>query len=96
MAIPEKTKYIIVAVESGWFDFHLEPDGKYVTLRGKDKERPSYSPFDGSEYFDTEVLVPVAFEHHRSDYYFPKILGEAWDDEGKKFIIIEREIDGGK
>lgn len=92
MAIAEKTKYIIVAVETGWFDFYLELDGKYCILRGKDKNAPSISPFDGSEYFDVEVLVPVAFEHHRSDYHHATILGEAWDDEGKKFLIIEREI----
>jgi hypothetical protein len=92
MAIPEKTKYIIVPIETGWFDLHLESDGKYVTLKGKDRNRPSYSPFDGSEYFDIDVLVPVAFEHRRSDYCHATILGEAWDDETKKYLIIEREI----
>lgn len=90
MCVAEGTKFVIVPIKDYWYDFYLEPDGKYVTLFGKDSTNPQTSPFDGGVYFDDMVLISVAFEHHRSDNMLVEILDEAWDDEGNKYLIIER------
>lgn len=90
MAVAQGTQYVVVEIQENWYNFHLAPDGKYVTLMGYDKNDQSISPFTGQPYFEIRVLVPVAYEHHRSDYAFNEIIGEAYDDNGKKYLIIHR------
>lgn len=88
----DKDKYIVIEIQPTWFDFWLVSDGKAVELRGKDEARPLTNPMNAEDtniYYDEEVLVGCAFEHHRADKWQFEIIGTGLDDWGKHFLIVK-------
>lgn len=91
MCLADKIPIVIVPIEKDWFDLRLEDDGKYCTLFGKDKKELWHWSTTENPIYDELVLIPVAYEHHRSDNLHPTIIHEGFDDDGNKYLVIKRE-----
>lgn len=92
MAVRENVKFVILKIQPSWFDFRIVLEDKCACLYGKDKNEPlqGWGTDPDNPYYDEQVLMGCAFEQSRSDHSLPDILGEGVDDEGKRYLIIDR------
>lgn len=84
MAVPNKSKYVILPIEKEWSNFSIEHGGKDVHLKG----------FDGktTDWFskEPEVVYLKHFEQHWKDLCHHEIFDEGFGEYGERFLILKR------
>jgi len=93
MAVRAEQEFVIIPrIKHSWIDMYIQVEDKCATLYGKDKEDspPMWTEKGDFKNYEVNVLMGCAFEQSRSDHSRPKIFAEGVDDDGNKYLIIDR------
>lgn len=82
MAIPTNAKYAVILVENEWSDFEIKQNGKDILLFG----------FNGkTDWFSGEKEIQFLKSIEQSkDGRFNEILDDGYDEDGKRYLLINR------
>lgn len=93
MAITENKKYALIPIKENWSNFRVENSGKEINIYGYDGE--TFDQWAG--VFNKEQTEPqpeevflASIEQHRSDMATWDILGDASDEDGKRYLVLVR------
>lgn len=93
MAVRADHDFVIIpGIKPSWFDMSIQVEDKCATLRGKDKEDspPIWVEKGDFKNYEVNVLMGCAFEQSRSDHSRVEIFAEGVDDDGNRYLIIDR------
>lgn len=92
MAIRYETLFVVVPIEKNWFDVRIVREDKCICVYGKDKNDPGSSWVEVGDYknYDELVVMGCAYEVSRDDQTFDQLIGEGLDDDGNRYLIIDR------
>ena len=84
MAVPEGAKIALVKIDEKWSNFTIKQEYKQVWIYGFDgKTRSMWNN-------ELEKVLLTGFDHYDDEMYAEEITGEAYDDEGQKYLLIKR------